>query len=68
MDMTTIIHIFTNGVIQYPTLLFHAVACGSMISKRENDDISIIEKITLSDNQVKYNKASIQKKSLECLN
>lgn len=59
----THIHIFRNGLQPQPKLLLDATACVSLMSKSVEDTISIINRMSLSDHHIHYNRGSSQKKA-----
>lgn len=49
---------FCNGLQPQPKLLLGATVDGSLMSKSVEDAIVIIERMTLIDHQVKYNRGN----------
>lgn len=50
-DDLTNIHIFRNELQQQPNLWLYATVGGSLMTKREEDTITIIDRMMLSDHQ-----------------
>lgn len=55
--------IFRNDLQPQLKLLLDATASGSLMSKSAKDAIIIIDRMTLNDHQVQYNRGPSQKKS-----
>lgn len=54
-DELTQIHIFHNGLQPQPKLLLDAISSGSLMSKSAEDEINIIDRMTLNGHQVQHN-------------
>lgn len=57
-DDITQIHIFRNGLHPQPKLLLDVTVGCSLMSKSAEDEIVIIDRMTLNDHQVHYNRGS----------
>lgn len=61
-DELTQIHIFWNGLQPQPKLLLDATTSGSLLSKSEEDVVSIIDRMALNDHHVQYKRGTMQRK------
>lgn len=63
LDDLTQIHVFRNGLQPQPKFLLDATSDGSLLFKSAEEAISIINRMTLNDHQVQYNRDTTQRKS-----